>query len=440
MMFSFFATTSYSQTKETFTLVIDAGHGGHDSGTTGNNKYKKYEKDVVLKIVIKFGKLVEKYMSDVNVVYTRKTDVFIKLIDRPKIANNNSADLFMSIHCNANNNKSINGSETYVLGTHQNNNNFNVAKKENSVIYLEDDYSVNYAGFDPNSMGSIVGLTLGQEQYLENSLLLASLVQSNFKKKTELRSRGSNGVKQAGFWVLARNSMPSILVEAGFLSNPKDAKYLMSERGTYEVANALYLGFKEYKKFWDEQGGMNYDLPDEPKEEVIIEKIEIAKVEEVVKPKSKSEPKIEIPEKKVEAKSTVAMIVSSEPASTKTSDSRAQKPIPAKVEKKKPSSTKVVTKKETPKNINEIEYAVQLLSSTSKVSLNSKTFKGLTKISYYKDKSIYKYVYNRSTSYNNVLSSRRVVNSKGFKGSFVVGFKNGKRVPLKEALEEDKNR
>jgi len=445
MMFSFLTTTSYSQTKKTFTLVIDAGHGGHDSGTTGNNKYKKYEKDVALKIVIKLGKLVEKYMSDVNVIYTRKTDVFIKLIDRPKIANNNNADLFISVHCNANNKKSINGSETYVLGTHQNNNNFNVAKKENSVIYLEDDYSVNYAGFDPNSMGSIVGLTLGQEQYLENSLLLASLVQTNFKNKTELRSRGSNGVKQAGFWVLARNSMPSILVEAGFLSNDKDAKYLMSERGTYEVANALFLGFKEYKKFWDEQGGMNYDLPDKTNEELIIEKNEVAKVEASKVEESKVEEVVVVkPEpipttKKVEAKSTVAMMVNSN-AVTNNADSKTKISTPIKVEKKKSIPVKVKTKEQTPKSINKIEYAVQLLSSKSKISLNDKTFKGLTKISYYKYNSIYKYIYNKNISYNKVLSSRRVVNSKGFKGSFVVAFKNGKRISLKDALKQDKNR
>ena len=469
LMFSFLATASYSQAKKTFTLVIDAGHGGHDSGTTGNQKYKKYEKDVALKISIKFGKIVEKYMSDVKVVFTRKTDVFIKLIDRPKIANDNNADLFMSIHCNANNNKTINGSETYVLGTHQNDNNFNVAKKENSVIYLEDDYSVNYEGFDPNSMASIVGLTLGQEQYIENSLLLASLVQNNFKKNTELRSRGSNGVKQAGFWVLARNSMPSVLVEAGFLSNDKDAKYLMSERGSYEVANALFLGFKEYKKYWDEQSGMSYDSPSEPKEiaveevsveEVSVEEVpvelsklekavaevnkaegsvkdvdkeeivEVTKVEESVKDVDKEEV-VENPKptsEKVEAKSTVAMMIDPKPTEIKP------------VETKTIAPKKVETKKVVPKNVDRIEYAIQLLSSQKKISTKDKSFKGLSNVSYYKDRATYKYIYNRNPSYDVVLSSQRVVKSKGFKGSFVVAFKNGKRIPLSRALKEDKSR
>ena len=356
LLFSFFAINAFSQTTKTFTLIVDAGHGGHDPGTTGNKKYKKYEKDVALSIALKFGKLVEKNLSDVKVVYTRKTDVFIKLIDRPKIANNNNADLFVSIHCNANNNSAANGSETYVLGVHKNKDNLDVAKKENSVIFLEKDYSLNYEGFDPDDVKSLVALTIGQEEYIENSLVLASLIQSNFKTKTALKSRGINGVNQAGFWVLARNSMPSVLVETGFLSNPKDAKYLISSKGQNQIANALFLGFKEYKKYWDDQTGMEI------------------KVDKVVE------------------------------------------------------------------NTNEIEYAIQLMSSTTELSIKDKAFKGLTNISYYKDKSIYKYLYNRSSDYDAVLSSRKVVSGKGFEGSFVVAFKNGERISLRDALKEDKNR
>lgn len=471
-MISFIATPSHSQTKKAFTLVIDAGHGGHDSGTTGNNKYKRYEKDVALTIATKFGKLVGKYMNDVKVVYTRKSDVFIKLKDRPKIANDNNADLFVSIHCNANDNSSINGSETYVLGTHQNDNNFNVAKKENSVIYLEDDYTVSYEGFDPNSMASLVGLTLGQEQYIENSLLLASLIQKKFKEKTELRSRGSNGVKQAGFWVLARNSMPSVLVETGFLSNDKDAKYLMSERGSYEVANALFLGFKEYKKFWDDQIGLSYNIPTEENEEVTEElveelaedapetlsrieqaKAEVAKAEAAKAEKSKVDnTKVEQPSENdiknvksneksssqpVEAKSTVGMIVGAQPSESKTVDSKSSSTT---IKQKENPTPKVEIKKDTPKNDVRIEYAIQLMSSKTKLSTKNKTFKGLPKVSYYKDGATYKYIYNRNSNYDDVLSSQKLVKNKGFKGSFVVAFKNGKRISLSRALKEDKRR
>ena len=385
LLLSFFVTIAPSQNKKTFTLVIDAGHGGHDSGTTGNRKYKRYEKDVALSIALKLGRLVEKNMKDVKVVYTRKTDVFITLKNRPKIANDNNADLFLSIHCNANNNKSANGTETYVLGTHKNKANFEVAKKENSVIYLEKDYSVNYEGFDPNSLSSIVGLTLGQEQYLENSLLLASLIQNNFKKNTALKSRGFNGVKQAGFWVLARNYMPSVLVETGFLSNDKDAKYLMSDYGQGRVANALYLGFKEYKKYWDEQRGIGVGFEQETAEET-NDKI----VDTVVKPVVKN-------------------------------------PI------------KETVKTNKTKNVDKYQYAIQLFSTSRKLPVNSKEFKGLSKVSSYKNGKVYGYVYNKQSNYKEVTSSQKVVKKKGFKGAFIIALKNGKRVAVKDALKEDSN-
>ncbi len=359
LLFSFLAINTYSQTKKTFTIVIDAGHGGHDPGTMGNRKYKKHEKDVALSIALKFGKLIEKNLKDVKVVYTRKTDVFIKLKDRPKIANDNNADLFVSIHCNASKNSAAKGSETYVLGVHKNETNLNVAKKENSVIYLEKDYSVNYDGFDPQSTNSLVALTIGQEEYIENSLLLASLIQENIKKTTALKSRGLNGVNQAGFWVLARNSMPSVLVETGFLSNPQDAKYLMSNRGQDKVANALYLGFKEYKKYWDEQVGLDID-------ELVVD-----------------------------------------------------------------NTTKVE------KADNGIVYGVQLLSGKVKLKPTDKAFKGLENITYYKSNSFYKYVYNKVPDYDTALKMKDKARSKGFKNAFIVAFKNGKRIPLIEALKED---
>ncbi len=395
LLLSFFTTIAPSQNKKTFTLVIDAGHGGHDSGTTGNRKYKRYEKDVALSIALKLGSLVEKNMKDVKVVYTRKTDVFITLKNRPKIANDNNADLFMSIHCNANKNKSANGTETYVLGTHKNKANFEVAKKENSVIYLEKDYSVNYEGFDPNSLSSIVGLTLGQEQYLENSLLLASLIQNNFKKNTALKSRGFNGVKQAGFWVLARNYMPSVLVETGFLSNDKDAKYLMSDYGQGRVANALYLGFKEYKKYWDEQRGIGVGFEQEVSEET-NDKI----VEPAVKPVVK-------------------------------------KPVAKKPVAKKPIKEPV--KADKTKNVDKYEYAIQLFSTGRKLPVNSKEFKGLSKVSSYKNGKVYGYVYNKQSNYKEAIFSQKIVKKKGFKGAFVVAFRNGKRVAVKVALKEDSN-
>lgn len=426
-LFSLVATSSFSQTKKSFTLVVDAGHGGYDPGTLGNKKYKKTEKDVALIIALKFGKLVEKNLKDVKVVYTRKTDVFIKLVDRPKIANRNNADLFISIHCNANNSSKINGSETYVLGTHKNKDNLNVAKKENSVIFLEDDYSVTYEGFDPNDVGSVIGMTLGQEQYFENSLLLASLVQNNFKKHTALRSRGVNGVKQAGFWVLARNYMPSILVETGFLSNDKDAKVLMSVKGQNQVANALFLAFKEYKQFWDEQTGMSNNYANVDVSENIVAVTETKK-ETHKPPVQKEEPKKVVTKPKT---TTTKVPEVKKKETTKIVTASKTKPIPSKKVIPKVAPKKVVTKK-----TDKIEFAIQLMSSQRKVSTSDRSFKGLPSVSYYKSGTTYKYVFNRSTDYNKVLSSQSIVKRKGFKGTFVVAFKNGQRISLSKALKE----
>ena len=388
LIVSLLSTFGIAQNSEVFTLIVDAGHGGHDSGTVGNNKYKRYEKDVALSVALKFGKLVEKNLKDVKVVYTRKTDVFIKLIDRPKIANNNNANFFVSVHCNANSNTKVSGAETYVLGMHKSKDNFEVAKKENSVIFLEDDYSVSYENFDPNSVQSLIGLTLGQEEYLEKSLLLASIVQNNFKTKTALRSRG---VKQAGFWVLARNYMPSVLIELGFLSNDKDAKYLMSTKGQDKVAQSLFLSFKEYKKYWDDQNKVGEDFEFETK---VLDRSE-SKNKEVVVDKKEETP----------AKAVVATVV-------KKSDSIGK---------------------------SEFEYAIQLLSSNRKIDLEGNTFKKVSNISYYKQGSIYKYVCNKGTVYKEVVATQGDVRKKGFSGAFVVAFKKGIRIPIKTALKEDKN-
>ncbi|MCK5781263.1 MAG: N-acetylmuramoyl-L-alanine amidase [Flavobacteriales bacterium] len=369
-----FSENIYAQQKKNFTIIVDAGHGGHDSGTMGNKKYKEYEKDVALKVALKFGKLIEDNMKDVNIIYTRKSDVFITLKERPNIANRKDADLFVSIHCNANPKSSPNGAETYILGMHKNKANFEVAKKENSVIFLEDDYSLSYQGFDPNSVESIIALTLDQERYLEKSLLLASLVQKNFTSSTPLKNRG---VKQAGFWVLAQTYMPSILTELGFLSNDKDAKLLMSDSGQNKLAKSLYNAFKEYKKYWDDQTVVGNDLSFES------------------------------------GLNDVGAVVAVE---TKTSEA---------VE---PKEAEKVNSLESP-----VSYAIQFTISRSKLKDDSHHFKGLKNVNYYKDGSIYKYIYYENPSYSEVTSKMKDVKAKGFKDAFVVAFRNGERISLDEA-------
>lgn len=230
------------------TVVIDAGHGGKHPGTSGNNYL---EKDLTLKVALKIGKLIEENLPSVQVIYTRKTDVFIGLAERAKIATDNKANVFISIHANSLPEKtpdakkqSIYGTETYVMGLHKNEENFEVAKRENSVILVEDNYKEKYQGFDPNSPESYILFSLNQSASLESSLDLASKIENEFSKRAGRKSRG---VKQAGFQVLWMTTMPSVLVEIGYLSNTKEAKELNSDKVQDYIASAIFRAFKDYK-------------------------------------------------------------------------------------------------------------------------------------------------------------------------------------------------
>lgn len=222
------------------TVVIDAGHGGKDPGTVGKTIK---EKDVVLKIALKVGEYIEKSLPEVKVIYTRKTDKFIELTERAAVANRNKADLFISIHANAIANPKTYGTETWVMGLHKSEDNLAVAKRENSVILYEDNYQESYEGFD-NSPESYIMFSLMQNAYLENSLKFADKIEKQFKNKA---GRHSRGVKQAGFVVLYKTATPSVLVEAGFLSNETEEKFLGTDTGQDLIASGIYRAFKEYK-------------------------------------------------------------------------------------------------------------------------------------------------------------------------------------------------
>lgn len=223
-------------------VVIDAGHGGKDQGTSG--QFSR-EKDVALKISLELGNIIKKYLKDVEVVYTRQDDSFPSLIDRANLANKNGADLFISIHCNsAPYSSRIKGTETYVMGLHTSQKNLEVAKRENSVILLEDNYEQHYEGFDPNSPESHIIFSLYQNAYLENSLDLAQKIEEQFKNRV---GRISRGVKQAGFVVLWKTSMPSVLIEVGFLSNPREEKDLNDRLQQTYIASGIFRAFRDYK-------------------------------------------------------------------------------------------------------------------------------------------------------------------------------------------------
>jgi N-acetylmuramoyl-L-alanine amidase len=222
-------------------IIIDAGHGGKDPGTQGKNSK---EKDICLKIALKLGKYIEQNMKDVQVVYTRKTDTYLAYHERPVIANKHKADLFICIHANSNPNPKAHGSETYVMGLAKEEKNFEIAKRENSVMLFDKDYKEHYEGFDPNSAESYILFSLTQSAFVESSLSFANKIENQFKEKV---GRPSRGVKQGPFWVLWATAMPSVLIETGFLSNPAEEKYLLSTAGQDAIASGIYRAFKEYK-------------------------------------------------------------------------------------------------------------------------------------------------------------------------------------------------
>lgn len=230
------------------TVVIDPGHGGKDPGCSGPHSR---EKEIALKIGLKLGTYIENNIPGVKVIYTRKKDVFVELDQRAKIANDAKADLFISIHCNSAGTTTVTGTETYVMGLHKNQENLNTAKRENSVILLEDNYQENYDGYDPNDPATHIALKIYQSAFLEQSALFASLVEKQFKERAK---RNSRGVKQAGLVVLFKSTMPSVLVESGFLTNKNEEAYLLSDDGQSYIASAIYRAFKEYKTTMEAQG------------------------------------------------------------------------------------------------------------------------------------------------------------------------------------------
>lgn len=221
-------------------VVIDAGHGGHDPGANGK---QSKEKDIALSIALKIGKVLEASNPDVKIIYTRKKDIFIPLHKRINIANTAKADLFISVHCNYVDNPHVCGTETFVMGLHRAEENLKVAKRENSSVLLESEYETNYEGYDPNSPVGHILLSMIQNIFLDNSIDLASKIETNLEKRRKTKSRG---VKQAGFVVLRQATMPSILIETGFLSNPLEEKYLMSDKGQSEMAKSISTGISSY--------------------------------------------------------------------------------------------------------------------------------------------------------------------------------------------------
>ena len=242
------------------TIVIDPGHGGKDTGALGKSSK---EKDLNLAVALKLGNFIKQNLPDVKVIYTRSRDVFIPLAERAAIANRNDADVFISIHCNSTEGTTtVSGAETFVMGEHKSAANLEVAKKENASILYEDNAAEEYDGFDPNNTKTYIIFSLFQSQYQLQSLDLADKVQQQFRDRV---GRNDRGVRQAGFLVLYKTSMPSILVELGFINNLKEEKYLKSEEGQSQMASAIYRAFKEYKTAYEKEN-VSVSMPAEQPE------------------------------------------------------------------------------------------------------------------------------------------------------------------------------
>ena len=273
LLFNLYNVNLLSQTNSTNikTIVIDPGHGGKDSGTLGTKRFKIYEKHVALAVSLKLGNYIAEAFPEVKIIYTRDTDVFLELNERTEIANKSNADLFISIHCDGFTNPKPSGASVFVMGMSKLKANMDVAMRENSAIYLEDNYKQKYDGFDPKSAESYIVFSLMQNTYLNQSLQIAEEVESEFSNRANRKSRG---VKQAPFYVISRTNMPSILVECGFLTNPNEEEFLHSDLGQDYIASAIFRAFRSYKQNIEIQAEAinekSVDVVDTLKKEVVV--------------------------------------------------------------------------------------------------------------------------------------------------------------------------
>ncbi|MCC6542282.1 MAG: N-acetylmuramoyl-L-alanine amidase [Flavobacteriales bacterium] len=350
------------------TVVLDAGHGGKDPGNLGTGRYKTTEKHISLNVAKLLGKYISETYPDVKVVYTRDDDTFIELRERCNIANRNKADVFISIHCNANDNRSPHGCETYVMGLHKTAENMRVAQKENEAILLEEGHELKYDGYDPKDPESIIALSLRQNTHLDHSLLLSALIQKQFKDRV---GRVDRGVKQAGFLVISYNTMPSVLIELGFLTNPTEEDYLQQAEGQDYMASAIYRAFKEYKAIVEHAG---------------------------------------------------------EGGSRTTSSTPTD---PPKAEPQAPEPIRPVVHQEA----TAVLFKVQIVTSSKRIPTKPQNFNGLEGVEEHKGAGMYKYTFGAEATVAAARRLQDTCRAKGYNESFIVAFKDGERIALQEALK-----
>ncbi len=382
--------------KKTFTVVIDPGHGGKHPGAVG--KISK-EKDVVLDIALKTGEYITSLMDDVEVIYTRTKDVYVDLYKRAEIANDINADLFLSIHANGNNNSSIYGAETYVMGPSKSEKNLNVAIKENSVIKIEENQD-QYEGFNPDNPEDYIKFSLYQNTFIIQSLFMASEVQD------QLRIRGKRkdgGVRQGPFLVLWRTTMPSVLIETGYMSNATEEKYLNTANGQDIIASAIYRAFRNYKVEHEKKTSEQKESS-ETNSSLALEKLMKDTLNKEVEKKKKE--------------------------NTVSDDSQPkEKPVIKTVKEIKPK----------PKNSNDLVFRIQVIASKEPIPDNSKHFQGEKGFEEFLIDGYYKYMTGPISSYSQSQIIQKKLSSK-FQGAFIIAKLNGKKIPIQEAIRMDKEK
>jgi len=399
LFFGLAAFTSRSlEDNAKFIVVLDAGHGGSDPGNLGTGRYKTTEKNISLDVTLQLGKYINEHFPNVKVVYTRSGDTFPTLKERCRIANDADANLFISIHCNANAKETPNGVETFVMGLHKSQESLESAMRENNSIFLEKDHESNYTGFDPKNPDTYIILSMRENTYMEKSIDIAKNVQDQFRTRVGRKDRG---VKQAGFYVISYTNMPSILVELGFLTNKEEEDFLQSKDGKTYMASAIFRAFKDY---------MAKNQPD-TKPLAHVKDPEIKAVP--------SKPSTTEPAAKTEAPSTTEPAAE---AANKTSTSPGVKADPV---------WKSVDKG--------VRYHIQILSSAIPLKSGDNQFKGIGKTIEYKQNGVYKYLVGTTDSYKEAKQMQEQMRDRGFKDAFIVAFENDKRIDLSKAIAQTTN-
>lgn len=403
------------------TIVLDAGHGGKDAGCSGKTSKEKH---VALNVVLKLGQAIERQFPSIEVIYTRKTDVFIPLYKRAAIANKNNADLFISIHCNALGHKAhlVHGSETYVMGLHTAEHNLDVARRENESILLEDDYQKNYQGFDPNSDEGHIFLSMFQNAFLDKSIQFAEKVEAKIKVKAQRKSRG---VKQAGFVVLKETTMPSVLIETGYLTNAKEEAFLVTDAGQNKMANAIFEAFIEYKLEVEEQTSEPLAAL-RPQTVALITPVQNTTTVYQTKSGTVERP-ITRPNANQQQKSNDSKVIAN-PNLIVT-----ERPIVEQRPRKEVLPRAVALPKVKKANI---IFKIQLAASPAEIETSNQKWSKIPFVEVRKENNLYKYLTGSHTNYSIALKNRNEVLAKGFNGAFIVAYKDGQRISLQAAKQE----